>query len=393
MANGSQDSPKVAYIDLDPEGVVYDLGEDHPINPAKRELAAELIAAYGLLEHPRLTAYVAPPADVERITRVHSPVYVDAVQRMSADPDAGASPEAAQWGLAAAGDTPAFVGMHEAGLQVSGAGVLGVELLVRGEADFVFTPGGLHHAFSKRANGFCIYNDAAVAIQAALDSGLERVAYVDIDVHHGDGVEEIFWTEPRVLTCSVHENGRTIFPGTGWIADRGGPGAFKSSVNVPLPALSGDEPYLRAITEVVGPTVREFEPDLVVSQMGVDPHHLDPLAHLEATLPGLRAAHAAVEDIVLATPTGRWLAMAGGGYNLDLAARMWVLLLAQMLRAEPDDELPTEWLERAEAQTGSPMTTRLRADKPSAAPADAREAADRRANKTVDMAIEELVGN
>lgn len=393
MTEESHDAPRVAYVDLDPSGVVYDLGDDHPINPAKRELAADLIRAYGLLDHPRLSAHTAPPADVDQITRVHSPVYVDAVRRMSGEPGAGDTPEAAQWGLAAVGDTPAFVGMHEAGLQISGAGVLGIELLLSGEADFVFSPGGLHHAFSKRANGFCIYNDAAVAIQAALDAGVERVAYIDIDVHHGDGVEEIFWTEPRVLTCSVHENGRTIFPGTGWIADRGGAGAFKSSVNVPLPALSGDEPYLRAITEVVGPAVREFEPGLVVSQMGVDPHHRDPLAHLEVTLPGLRAAHAAVEDIVLATPTGRWLSMAGGGYNIDLAPRMWVLLLAQMLRAEPDDALPAEWLEQAEAHTSLPLSTTLRADDPSAAPADAREAADRRANKTIDMAIEELVGN
>ncbi len=386
------DAPTVAYVDLSSSGVVYDLGDDHPINPVKGELAAALLGAYGLLEHPRLTMHSAPPAPEEAITRVHSPVYVDAVRRMSSEPGAGDTPEAALWGLAAGGDTPAFVGMHEASLQISGAGVLGVELLLDGAADFVFTPGGLHHAFSKRANGFCIYNDAAVAIQAALDAGVERVAYIDIDVHHGDGVEEIFWQEPRVLTCSVHENGRTLFPGTGWIADRGGAGAFKSSVNVPLPALSGDEPYLRAITEVVAPAVREFEPGLVVSQMGVDPHHRDPLAHLEVTLPGLRAAHAAVEDIVLATPTGRWLSMAGGGYNIDLAPRMWVLLLAQMLRAEPDDALPEEWLERAAAHSDSPLTTSLRADAPSAAPADAREAADRRANRTVDMAVEELVG-
>ena len=154
-----------------------------------------------------------------------------------------------------------------------------------------------HHALANRASGFCVYNDTAVAIQALLDAGAERVAYIDIDVHHGDGTQWIFFEEPRVLTCSVHETGRYLFPGTGGMAERGIGAAEGTSINVPLPPFSGDRPYLRAIEEVIAPAVLEFEPDVIVTQDGADPHHADPLAHLQVTMPSFPRAYRSLHQL------------------------------------------------------------------------------------------------
>ena len=238
------------------EGPSYDLGADHPMQPLRRRLAVDLMRAYGLTERDGVEAVVSEPAPDALIERVHAPAYVAAVRRYSDDPGMAAAWEAGQWGLAAGGDTPAFAGMHDAAASVCGASVAAALAIWEGRADQAFfAGGGLHHALANRASGFCVYNDPAVAIQALLDAGAERVAYIDIDVHHGDGTQWIFFEEPRVLTCSVHETGRYLFPGTGGMAERGIGDAEGTSINVPLPPFSGDRPYLRAIEEVIAPAV------------------------------------------------------------------------------------------------------------------------------------------
>lgn len=369
------------------EMLAYNLGDEHPLSPLRRHLAVELIRAYGLLEHADV--HLVPPraATVQEIERVHAPAYVAAVRRMSADPDLAVSWEAAQWGLGAGGDTPAFAGMHDAAAALCGASLAGAMEIWEGRADQVFSAGGgLHHAFANRAAGFCIYNDPAVAIQALLDAGAERVAYIDVDVHHGDGTQWIFYEDPRVLTCSVHQSGRFLFPGTGWLAERGSGAGEGTALNIPLPALSGDVPYLRAVEEVIAPAVRAFRPDVVVTQNGADPHHADPLAHLQVTMGAFPRLYRALRDIAWDSAGGKWLALGGGGYTFDVVPRAWTMLFATMLDVELPDEIPASWLASAKERTGEDLTPLLRADVEPAAPAADRERADAEAAGVVDAA-------
>ena len=176
--------------------------------------------------------------------------------------------------------------------------------------------GGLHHAMADRSSGFCIYNDIAVGIQHLLDSGVERVAYVDVDVHHGDGVEKIFYDDPRVLTISLHETGQMLFPGTGFPQDTGGAGAEGTAVNVALPPGTADGGWLRAFHAVVPPLLREFEPQVLVTQHGCDSHMEDPLAHLMLSVDGQRAAYLALHELAHEVCDGKWVVTGGGGYAL-----------------------------------------------------------------------------
>jgi acetoin utilization protein AcuC len=365
----------------------YDLGADHPLSPLRRTLAVDLMRAYGLLDRPDVVHLTPRPATDEEIERVHAPAYVRAVKRYGADPALAAGFEAAQWGLAAGGDTPAFPHMHEATAAICGASITAAMAVWEGRVDQVLSAGGgLHHAFANRAAGFCVYNDPAVAIRALLDAGAERVAYVDVDVHHGDGTQWIFYEEPRVLTCSVHESGRFLFPGTGGLEERGSGRAAGAAINVPLPAHAGDGPYLRAVEDVIAPAVRAFRPDVLVTQNGCDPHHADPLAHLQVTMAAFPRLYRALHDLAFDAAGGRWVALGGGGYTFDVLPRAWTLLMAQMVGAELPDEIPQEWLRRAEEVTGARLTPRLLGDSPPEVAADVRARADVEADRVVDRA-------
>ncbi len=382
----------IAFVDR--QGLSgYDLGTDHPLAPVNRELAIDLIRAYGLLDRPDVTVLAPEPGDEELIGRVHTAAYMAAVRRYSAQPALAAAFEAGMWGLAHGGDTPAFAGMHEAAVAVCGSSVTAARAVWEGRADRVLSvAGGLHHAFANKANGFCIYNDPAVAIQWLLENGAERVAYVDVDVHHGDGTQFIFYDDPRVLTCSVHESGRYLFPGTGAIAERGVGAGDGYSVNIPLPAFSGDGPYMRAIEDVIVPAVIDFAPDVIVTQDGVDPHHEDPLAHLQvrmATFPGLwRVLHRLADDAA----GGRWIALGGGGYNVDVLPRAWALLFAEMTGVPLPDEVPPDWLAlAAERSTHEALTDRLMGDPEPEVGEDERLRADAEGHEVVDEAIRTLL--
>ncbi len=368
-------------------GARYDLGDDHPFTPLRRELAAELIEAYGLLDRDDVEVLDPEPATDEEITRVHAPAYVAAVKRFGEQPALASSLEAAQWGLAAGGDTPAFAGMHEAAAAACGAALAGARAVWEGRADRALVCGaGLHHAFANKAAGFCIYNDPAVAIQGLLDAGAERVAYIDIDVHHGDGTQWIFYEEPRVLTASVHESGRYLFPGTGGLAERGVGAAEGTAVNIPLPPYSGDGPYRRAVEEVIVPAVRSFRPDVIVTQDGADPHHSDPLAHLTVTMPTYPHVYRVLHELADEVAAGRWVALGGGGYTFDVVPRAWALLFAEMVGAELDPQLPESWLESARERTGQRLTPRLLDDVEPVVPEGDRARADAEGNAVVDQA-------
>ena len=375
---------------VDRQGLAgYDLGTDHPLAPVNRELAIDLIRMYGMLDRDDVTVLPPGTCDEGLIARVHTPAYMAQVRRYSAQPALAHAFEAGMWGLAAGGDTPAFAGMHEAAVAVCGASVTAAMEVWEGRATRVFSAaGGLHHAFANKANGFCIYNDAAVAIQALLDAGAERVAYVDVDVHHGDGTQFIFYDDPRVLTCSVHESGRYLFPGTGALDERGVGKGAGTSVNIPLPAYAGDGPYMRAIEDVIVPAVRDFAPDIIVTQDGVDPHHQDPLAHLQvrmATFPRLwRVLHDMADEVT----DGRWIALGGGGYNVDVLPRAWALLFAEMTGAALPDDIPPEWLTLARDLTGrDDLTARLMDDPEPEVDEAERTRADLEGHEVVDEAI------
>ena len=377
---------RTAFVHAD-GGPSYNLGADHPMTPLRRRLAVDLIRAYGLDAHPDVVPIAPTPAGDQQIERVHAPAFVAAVRRYSANPALASAWEASQWGLAAGGDTPAFAGMHEAAAAICGASIAGAMAVWEGRADQAFVSGGgLHHAFANRAAGFCIYNDPAVAIQALLDAGAERVAYIDIDVHHGDGTQFIFFEDPRVLTCSVHETGRYLFPGTGFFAERGVGEAEGTALNVPLPPYAGDRPYLRAIEEVIAPAVLAFGPDVIVTQDGADPHHADPLAHLQVTMPAFGRVYRTLHELARVAAQGRWVALGGGGYTFQVVPRAWTQLFAEMLGVELDDEIPESWWTTNEEMLGVPLPRRMSDDPEPEVAEDERMRADLEGDRIVDEA-------
>lgn len=302
--------------------LAYDLGE-HPLDPVRVELTMALARELGVFDRPGVRMVAPTPADEAMLRRVHRPDYLDAVR---AAPD---DPFFSGYGLGTA-DNPIFPNMHEASALIVGATVAAAEAVWRGEVRrAVNIAGGLHHAMPARASGFCVYNDPAVAIARLLDLGAERIAYVDVDVHHGDGVQHIFYDDPRVLTISLHESPLTLFPGTGFPDETGGPGAEGSAVNVPLPPGTDDAGWLRAFHAIVPPLLRAFRPQVLVTQCGVDGHRLDPLANLRLSVDGQRATYLALRALADELCEGRWVATGGGGYALvEAVPRAWTHLLA-----------------------------------------------------------------
>jgi acetoin utilization protein AcuC len=256
-----------------------------------------------------------------------------------------------------------FAGMHEAGALVAGATLAAARAVHSGTHQHaVNVAGGLHHAMRSAASGFCVYNDPAIAIAWLLEQGVDKVAYVDIDAHHGDGVQAAFWDDPRVLTISLHESGRSLFPGTGFPDEIGGPGAEGRAVNVALPAGTGDDGWLRALHAVVLPLVRAFAPAYLVTQHGCDSHALDPLTNLLVSVDGQRSAHAVLHALAHEVCDGRWIATGGGGYELvRVVPRTWTHLLAEAAGAPaaPETETPEAWRELVLSRTRTHAPTRM----------------------------------
>jgi len=322
----------------------YDFGAGHPMAPIRLELTARLVRDLGLLSVPGVRVVSAEPASDADLETVHDPAYRAAVQQASKDP-ADADP---RFGLGTA-DTPAFAGMHEASARIAAASRDVALAVWAGEAAHAINfCGGMHHAMPALASGFCVYNDVGVAIQALLDAGAQKIAYVDVDVHHGDGVQEMFWNDPRVLTISLHESGRVLFPGTGFADDVGGPAAEGQAVNVALPPGTADSAWLRAFDATVPALLRAFGPEMLVTQHGCDSHTLDPLAHLALSLDAQRASYAALHDLAHELCGGRWLATGGGGYEVvDVVPRAWAHLVAIAAHRpiDPLTAVPEAWRE------------------------------------------------
>ncbi|MGW7351903.1 acetoin utilization protein AcuC [Streptomyces sp. NPDC054784] len=329
----------------------YDFGPGHPMDPVRLALTMRLVEAYGLDRAPGLKLAKAPSAGLSTLRLVHRQDYIDAVRRVSADPAAADG----SYGLGTT-DDPAFAGAHEASALIAGQSVGAAEAVWRGEVlHGVNFSGGLHHAMPGAAAGFCIYNDPALAIARLLELGARRVAYVDVDVHHGDGVQAAFWNDPRVLTVSLHEHPRALFPGTGWPEERGGDDAEGTAVNVALPPGTSDDGWLRALHAVVPELLAAFAPEVLVTQHGADTHIDDPLAHLAVSLDAQRAAAEACHEWAHALTDGRWVALGGGGYAVvDVVPRSWTHLVAIAAGAPvpPESVVPEEWLDAVFSRTG-----------------------------------------
>lgn len=334
----------------------YDFGPEHPMDPVRLALTMRLVEAFGLDRKVTMTA--AKAAGDSTLRLVHQERYIKAVRAASASPAQADQ----SFGLGTT-DDPAFAGMHEMSALIAGQSVGGAEDLWRGKAKHVVNfAGGLHHAMPGAASGFCVYNDASLAIARLLELGAERVAYVDVDVHHGDGVEAAFWNDPRVLTISLHEHPRLLFPGTGWPTESGGPEAPGTAVNVALPPGVTDGGWLRALHAVVPELLEEFQPTVLVTQHGADTHIEDPLAHLAVTVDAQREAAVALHDWSHAYADGRWLALGGGGYAIvEVVPRAWTHLVAIAAGEpiEPATDIPEEWRQQVYALTRTAAPRRM----------------------------------
>jgi acetoin utilization protein AcuC len=328
----------------------YDFGPEHPMNPVRVDLTMALARELGVLDTPGVTVAGCEPADDELLRLVHDPAYIEAVRRERLDVARGL-------GLA---DNPVFPGMHDASALVVGATVAAARAVWTGEsAHAANVAGGLHHAMRGAAAGFCVYNDPAIAIAWLLEQGARKVAYVDVDVHHGDGVQAAFYDDPRVLTISLHETPRTLFPGTGMPDETGADG---TSVNVALPPGTDDRHWLRAFDAVVPPLLRAFQPEILVTQQGCDTHELDPLAHLMLSVDGQRATYRMLHRLAHETAGGRWLLVGGGGYELvKVVPRAWTHLLAEASEHPIAGETPTPqtWRDYARERTGGRPPERM----------------------------------
>ena len=323
--------PRAAFV-YDDAMSRHELRSDHPMRPVRLRYTYELLRGYDAFEHEDALLVAPRSAAEEELRWLHTPEYIAMVRRLSAGEGAR---EAHQFNFSLQGDNPYYPGMFEAATLSSGATLRAAEMIAEGAVDVAFNiSGGLHHAAAGHASGFCVFNDPALAIHYFLQRGM-RVVYVDVDAHHGDGVQEAFYGDDRVLTISVHESGRYLFPGTGFVSELGQGGGTGYSVNLPLFPYTSDEVYLDSFRQIVPPLTRAFAPDVLVTQLGIDSYHSDPLTHLQLTTMGF--VEVVQEFAGLGLP---WLAMGGGGYDLMAVARAWTLAYGVMLGVEWPDTLP-----------------------------------------------------
>ncbi len=334
----------------------YNFGPTHPMAPVRVELTLELAGGLGVLDHLDLVG--AASATDDELAAIHSASYIERVQKLSAHPIHR------DLGIGLGGDdNPVFGGMHEASALIAGASVEAARRVWTGEAPRAANvAGGLHHAMPDRASGFCIYNDIALAIRWLLDHGAERVAYVDVDAHHGDGVQTMFWDDPRVLTVSIHEGPQTLFPGTGFATETGGSQAPGTAVNIPLPPGTSDAGWFRAFHALVPQVLREFKPQILVTQHGCDSHMDDPLTNLMLSVDGQRQSYVVLRELADELCDGKWVVTGGGGYAVtEVVPRAWTHLLG-IVADHPIDPMtptPADWQSFVQHRQGVVAPTRM----------------------------------
>jgi acetoin utilization protein AcuC len=334
----------VAPVIFAPAYRTYSFGDEHPFSPVRVEMTLDLLSALG---HGVET--VAPePCSREDILDAHAEAYVRRVEMLS---EGGEVSDREEYGLGTQ-DTPVFPGMDEAARWIVGGTLHGARLIEDGKAGRVLQlGGGLHHARRSFAAGFCIYNDLAIAINALTRGGL-RVAYIDVDVHHADGVQQILDDDPRVLTVSLHESGQYLFPGSGEVRELGSGTARGLKLNVPLQPFTGGKSYREAFERVVPAALRYFRPDVLVVQAGADAHFDDPLADLLLTTSDYEAIFTRILEWADQFAGGRVLLTLGGGYSFRAAPRVWAILYLVMHGLPIPSRLPESWRQRWKALLG-----------------------------------------
>ncbi|MGH2735936.1 MAG: acetoin utilization protein AcuC [Actinomycetota bacterium] len=336
-------SRSVALVTVEDIARMYDFGPHHPLRPERVLLTYEKVRDLGLIDLEHVVEVPSRSATDDEILAVHGAEFVNAVR----DIDSGLMPAGAglQYGLGTP-DNPIFADMHSASAAVCGASVVAAEVVARGEFEHSFNPaGGLHHARRLEASGFCIYDDPAAAIAKVLEVNPGwRVMYVDVDVHHGDGVQWIFYDEPRVLTLSLHQSGRYLYPGTGFEDEIGTEDALGTAANIPLPPFTGNEDYLWALQQAVEGLASAFQPNLLLTQLGADTHHGDPLANLGLTLEAYPEMAAILHRAAHEHCDGRWVATGGGGYQAEtVVPKVWSIHFAELCGAPK--AIPEAWLQ------------------------------------------------
>lgn len=350
---------RTAFI-YNADAVQYDLGQHHPFKAVRPELVKTLLEMYGVT----LELTHSQPATEAEIRRVHSSAYVSRVIRASSGEDV---PDALQYGIGTS-DTPIFARMHVATAGVAGATLTSARLVSGGAVTRALNiAGGLHHAQAGMGSGFCVYNDLSIAIADLVSSGL-RVAYLDVDAHHGDGVQWLHYDDPSVLTISLHETGRYLFPGTGYTHELGRGAGLGYSLNVPLEPYTQDSSYLDCLTCVLEPALSWFRPDVLVLQGGADSHQFDPLADLALTTQGYAAVYRLVVQMATQFAGGRIIATGGGGYATYAAVpRVWAELYAALADITLPENVPEPWLEAWQPHSDSVLPPTMR-DPPATIP-------------------------
>ncbi len=321
----------------------HSYGDSHPLKVERLQLTIDLMEAHGLFDNQESPWIDALAADEQKVGLVHTPEYLETLKKANSGQ---APPHAWDYGLGS-GDNPVFPGLYDWSLLVTGATLECIRQIREEDRRIAFNiAGGLHHALPNRASGFCYLNDPAIGIAQMVNDGL-RVLYLDIDVHHGDGVEAVFYHTDQVLTISLHQHGYTLFPGTGFLADIGkGPGQGYA-VNLPLAPGTDDEMYLWAFNEIVPPIVHAYDPDVLVTQLGVDTLSTDPLASLNLTLDGFSSV---IDEIK--SWNRKWVALGGGGYNVMNVARAWTKVWATIKGVDIPDELPDAFVRKYKGWRG-----------------------------------------
>ena len=381
---------RTAAIVYHPGFLHYDFGPQHPLRPERITAGLDLLRQIDIWD-PEVETLAPIEASRNELTLVHAPEYVDAVDA------AGTSGLPAgylrQFGFSPVGDNPPFPDMHATAALVAGGAARATRQLMTGSIQHAFSPaGGWHHAMRDRASGFCIYNDPALAAAIGVHEFDARVLYVDFDCHHGDGVQWLFYDDPRVLTVSFHESGRYLFPGTGAVTEIGEGAGRGYSVNVPFEPFTQDESWLRAVRTVLPPLVERFSPDLIISAHGADTHALDPLTHLSLTTRSFFEQAALIHRLAHEHADGRWLAVGSGGYDWRrVVPRSWSIVWAEMTERTLPDRLPDEWVIQWSQGADAPFPLRFQDEELLGQPLPRRRETDA-ANALTVRAAEQAAG-
>ncbi|MCM3626354.1 acetoin utilization protein AcuC [Paenibacillus glycanilyticus] len=377
----------------------YHFGEQHPFSPVRMTLTLDLLRAAGALQDNQIDS-PSGSADESLLSLVHRADYINTVQHLSLDlPAKEMAAAAGKYGLDTE-DTPFFPGMHAAAATITAGSVHAAELVMSGTATHAYhMAGGLHHAFPDRGAGFCVYNDAAVAIQYIRKTYGARVLYIDTDVHHGDGVQWSFYDDPDVCTYSIHETGKFLFPGTGFVHEKGADAGYGACFNVPMEPYTEDDSWLECFRSSITKIAEVFKPDIIVSQHGCDAHAYDPLSHIHCSMRIYQEMPVIIHELAHKHTEGRWVALGGGGYDWwRVVPRAWSLVWLTMTDHEIVDQLnrledvplPQAWLDKYSSVSPELLPASWMDDQSQVMPIPRRAEIEVKNRQTAAIAVQDL---